>query len=392
MSRLISASDSANQLIQRLDNPQATGGAINEDEIKTMRQLLQHVISIESLSANNNINISSIPYQSSNVAPVPIPKESIAEPIISQPQYFSGDRKYIVEFITQLKMVFSLQPSRFQTEKSRVVYACSYLRNAAFTWAQPLLETLNTPLEDASLNDFQLFSEKLRASFGDPDPISTAQRQLYKLSQGSQSASEYAAIFQRYSSSTRWNDEALKYHFTHGLNEDLQDELATRDMPQDFPAYVTKVIALDNQIRERRLQRQDHTRKFASHSFRSDSINRSDRNKDYHRYPTSGHQRSARNYPISLSRPTNSFTPSQQFPESSQYSRDQSRTFSKNSSDNSGPSSMEIGALHKQFFTLTVDEKKRRLEQKLCLYCGQPGHVAKVCPAKSHRAHPVPKN
>jgi hypothetical protein len=34
---------------------------------------------------------------------------------------------------------------------------------------------------------------------------------------------------------------------------------------------------------------------------------------------------------------------------------------------------------------LTVDEKQRRYQQGLCLYCGTSGHLAAVCPAKSTR-------
>jgi len=343
MSRSLSASETASKLLQRLDNP--TGGSINEDEIKVMKSLLSHVIHLESSS------------QASQSLSQPSQFSSKSEPKISQPQYFNGDRKNINEFLTQLKMVFSLQASRFPTEKSKVIYACSYLRNSAFTWAQPMLETLNSPMEESHLNSFQEFSEKLRSAFGDPDPIATAQRELYKLKQGSQSASEYAASFQRFSSRTKWNDDALKYHFTHGLNEDLQDELVTRDLPLDFLGYVAKVIALDNQIRERRFVRQEHKKNFFPHrDHRQSNSQNKVPNYPQPRYFNSSNS----NYP-------------QSFPP-------------KKSSENPSPVPMEIGASRTQFSPLSTDEKKRRVEQKLCLYCGQPGHVAKDCPVKFHRS------
>jgi hypothetical protein len=47
-----------------------------------------------------------------------------------------------------------------------------------------------------------------------------------------------------------------------------------------------------------------------------------------------------------------------------------------------GPIPMEIGAVHKKFSPLTPEERKRRVDNKLCLYCGQPGHLAGSCPAK----------
>jgi hypothetical protein len=357
MSRPLSALEAASKLLTRLENP--SSGSINEDEIKVMRNLLTHVVNLES-SQQSSSSLSQTSYSSVK-----------SEPKISQPQYFSGDRKHITEFITQLKMVFSLQASRFPTEKSKVIYACSYLRNSAFTWAQPMLETLNSSFEDSHLNNFQDFSEKLRAAFGDPDPIATAQRQLYKLTQGSQSAAEYAANFQRFSTLTKWNDDALKYHFTHGLNEDLQDELATRDLPSDFSSYVSKVIALDNQIRERRHVRHDHHKKNLNHF----------------------HPRHDRNSNSSFSNKVSNYGHRHANHSHSNNQKPPNETFSsaKNSSENSAAVPMEIGASRKQFSTLSADEKKRRIEQKLCLYCGQPGHVAKACPVKFHRSQD-PKN
>ena len=46
---------------------------------------------------------------------------------------------------------------------------------------------------------------------------------------------------------------------------------------------------------------------------------------------------------------------------------------------------MEIGSIRKYFSPLTAEERKRRIDGKLCLYCGQAGHQAKDCPVKFHR-------
>lgn len=32
---------------------------------------------------------------------------------------------------------------------------------------------------------------------------------------------------------------------------------------------------------------------------------------------------------------------------------------------------------------LTLEERKRRMDNKLCLYCGEPNHIATNCPKKS---------
>lgn len=161
-------------------------------------------------------------------------------------------------------MVISLQSSRFPDQKSRVVYACSFLRGTAFTWAQSLLETMDTAKEEPCLSDFSLFVDRLRSTFGDPDPIATSKRELARLYQGKFSASEYAAAFQRYAPRTKWNEEALKYQFIKGINNDIKDELATRDLPEDLNSYISKVILSDNQMREQRFQRVSLHHRFVS--------------------------------------------------------------------------------------------------------------------------------
>jgi hypothetical protein len=103
------------------------------------------------------------------------------------------------------------------------------------------------------LSNFSLFVDRLRSAFGDPDPTATSELELARLYQGKFSASEYAAAFQRHAARTKWNEDALRYQFIKGLNNDLKDELSTRDLPEDLASYIEKVLRLDNQMRERRL-------------------------------------------------------------------------------------------------------------------------------------------
>ncbi|KAI4874305.1 hypothetical protein NFI96_001219 [Prochilodus magdalenae] len=50
----------------------------------------------------------------------------------------------------------------------------------------------------------------------------------------------------------RWNMEALGAVYQQGLNEDLKDELATRDPPNTLEDLYELAIKLDNRMRERR--------------------------------------------------------------------------------------------------------------------------------------------
>ena len=58
--------------------------------------------------------------------------------------------------------------------------------------------------------------------------------------------------------------------------------------------------------------------------------------------------------------------------------------FSKGLENHStGPEPMQIDAVRTK--TLTLEEKKRRMEEGLCLYCGDGGHRAGNCPKKQNR-------
>ncbi|KAL6472425.1 hypothetical protein MHYP_G00186130 [Metynnis hypsauchen] len=37
-----------------------------------------------------------------------------------------------------------------------------------------------------------------------------------------------------------------------------------------------------------------------------------------------------------------------------------------------------------EFSRLTPEERQRRLSNRLCLYCGSPGHILRTCPTRPH--------
>lgn len=69
------------------------------------------------------------------------PSGRLHEPRISDPSHFDGKRKNLKNFISQLRLVIFGQPSRYPTERSKVVFAASFLRDAAFSWFQPYLDS-----------------------------------------------------------------------------------------------------------------------------------------------------------------------------------------------------------------------------------------------------------
>jgi len=331
---------------------QCNPASLKPDDVKEISSLLQQFATSQS-SSNSSSSLSVSAPRSPDVK-------------IRHPEYFHGQRKQLGEFLSQVMMVIETQPANFASDKTKVLYLCSHLRGSAYSWAQSYIETLRTPSEHPCLSNFDDFVKMLRAAFGDPDPRATARRDLFRLHQGNSSAADYAAAFQRAAVRTKWNSEALKDIFDEGLNDELRRELSTRDLPDNFVDYVPKVIALDNQMREFRLQSAQGGKKFAPNFQDRSNFHRSNfSNRPYYSHPRSPP------------------------PERKPFSRPVS---SSNESSNSHSTPMEIGTISsKQFSSLTPEERKRRLDLKLCLYCGQPGHQANVCPNKLNSNRQTPK-
>ena len=158
----------------------------------------------------------------------PSNKERTSEPKVASPEFFSGSRQGLTPFLTQVNMVIGLQPSRYPMEKTKVLYAGSFLRGTALLWFQPYVS--RTP-EDPIMNDFESFCKKLKELFGDPNEKATAERNLYALKQKG-SATSYLADFQRHAVLVEWNDQAKMAQFYRGLKETVKDELAKQDDSQ----------------------------------------------------------------------------------------------------------------------------------------------------------------
>ncbi len=126
-----------------------------------------------------------------------------------------------------------------------------------------------------------------------------------------------------------WNDKALWDHFLHGLAEHIKDEIYSLELPSSLDGLIDLVIRVDNQI--------------SLHSR---------------------HQRSG--FPpelvIRAVSGAASDTPTQHlvFPEEEP---------------------MQVGRAW-----LTTRERRYRLDNQLCLYCGEAGHMAASCPAAKQRS------
>ena len=256
-----------------------------------------------------------------------------AEPDAAPPEFFTGNTTQLRYFLTQCQQVFYLQPSKFPNGIVKVMYATTHLQGSAYAWIQPYL---NQDVLPDWMNNFPSFSRKIISVFGDPDLACTSIWKLEGLKQ-TKSAATYAAEFCCHSVFTQWNDEALCHLFYKGLKDAVKDDLAHYDRPDSLDDLIDLSIKLDNCLYECSLEHgptcltTHHTQAEVAHSVTS--------------HPTPTH-------------PTGTVhTPS-----------------------SAGPHPMELDASRTRHQALTPQERARHMENNLCLYCGNPGHIANSCP------------
>src|SRR5579859_634637 len=141
------------------------------------------------------------------------PRTHAPEPKIPDPPMFNGDRKELLPFLTKCQLKFEGQPSRFQNERSKVLYASTWLEGPAFNWFQSYIKMwpIDTPsdLAPADIRNWKIFQQSLIWVYGDPNLEATAEQELHCLKQTT-SVADYAARFESHKQYLSWNDVAFR--------------------------------------------------------------------------------------------------------------------------------------------------------------------------------------
>jgi len=261
------------------------------------------------------------------------------EPKASAPEHFRGERSKLNSFITQLNVCFTLEPSRFTTERSKILFAATQFRDKAMNWLRPQLEHYmafeNGSTRSSNLNftTFDEFAQHLRSTFGDINEEATAERDLRVLRQTS-SVAFYTSEFQRIVSVLHWDEKALIFMFYTGLKDNIKDELSKIDKPTTLNDLINISMKIDARQYDR----------FRERQFEKRSI-----------FPAKS---------PSTAPPTPNF-PSFNTPHHDPMELD---------------ASLPSKATSKPRGKLSDAERKRRRDNNLCNYCGEPHHVVATCP------------
>ena len=255
----------------------------------------------------------------------PTSSSSFQEPQVSLPEQFDGKRTKLRSVVNQVKLYLELQPRKYPSERMKVGFVGTLLTGIAAAWFCPLYQS-NSPL----LNDFGLFIKNLQQKFRDFDKAVTSANKIRTLKQGTNAASVYATEFRLLASDLRWGEEALIDQYRRGLNNPVQDFLLTLPVPNTLSEAIISSVKCDNRIRE-------------------------------------------------LNNEKSSFSDAKDL-----YLEDDT---------NYGVVPMEVDMAkqkmiegNKQQSSSRENERKRRLQLNLCLYCGAPGHQVRNCPRKNPEA------
>jgi len=355
--------------LQQLPNPQEQRLAALEAMVERMS------LSMDRLVLLNAPTPSITPQPPPVVRPVPQPaSQSLSQAPtrtakVSPPDMYSGDRHKLHMFLAKCRHNFLSRPELFPNEPQKVLFASGYLDGAAFNWFQPVLNqyaeaTVGNSEVPLEFETFTQFAKSLEETFGDPDIVRSKERELGNLHQTTSVAS-YLAEFSRIKGFVKWNDEALASQFYKGLKSGVKDGLVYENpAPTTLAQLSSAALRIDSRQFERLLERK----------LESSTPSQSTRGA---RHPSNSPFAQPQRFINSVTaspapRPPPAPTPA---------------------SDGSTPMELDFSQSYPSRFRAPLgnEEKQRRRELNLCLYCASDKHRVSTCPLAPPPKNPPPQ-
>ena len=283
---------------------------------------------------------------------------------VKEPDTFDGsDPRKLNNFILLCNLYFRNNPS-YSDDDARVTFALSYLRGIALEYFEPaILEADETP---DWMDNWSAFIRTLRIQFGPIDPTADAEDGIDNLKmRENQCIVKYNVDFNHFAVQTGWDDSILRHRYYSGLAEHIKDIMGQQGKPATLEAMKTLAHHIDARHWER-LREKSRSDKSKPDNNRSDN-SKSDKKPNNNQ--TSNNNSNNSNNTNNSNKKNNN-------------SNNNNRSGKQSSASGSSVAPDKLGKDGK----LTPQERQRRFDNNLCMFCGGVGHVASGCPKSNSSA------
>jgi hypothetical protein len=288
-----------------------------------------------------------------------------------EPDTFDGtEPKKLNNFILLCNLYFRQNPA-YDKDAPKVTFALSYLRGMALEYFEPsILDSDEVP---HWMDNWSAFVRTLRTEFGPIDPTGDAENSLDHLKmQDNQHIIKYNVEFNRLAIRTGWDESVLRYRYYTGLAERIKDIMGQQGKPPTLEAMKLLAHTIDSRHWERLREK--------SRSGKSKSDDKADDHKSDKGKGKSDDKGKNSNNSNNSGNSTN--TGNNNNSKDNKNNKDNKSGKSASTSGSTNPLADKLGKDGK----LTQQERQRRFDNNLCMFCGGVGHTAANCKKASSSA------